>query len=163
MLSASYLIPTFIRFIVTHFKLDRINGPLSAFFRFNAPWYYLLTGADFIKGSEPDLISISAIVNIAGQPYLYNGVLDDFYVNADGELDRLILEMVTRRPLSSDKSTAPAETENTTRFYPIDGDYFVLRYSEAITINIQYIKLVDDKAKQENTYPRPPVPALLSP
>lgn len=27
------------------------------------------------------------------------------------------------------------------RFYPVDGDYFVLRYTEAVTLNIQYLKL----------------------
>ena len=26
------------------------------------------------------------------------------------------------------------------RFYPIDGDYFVIRYSEVITLNVHYVK-----------------------
>ena len=29
------------------------------------------------------------------------------------------------------------------RFYPIDGDYFVLRYAEAITLNVQYLRFTE--------------------
>ena len=43
---------------------------------------------------------------MAAEPYLFQGFLDDFYFNPD-------------------------------------GDYFVLRYSEAITLNVVYIKLSD--------------------
>ena len=33
------------------------------------------------------------------------------------------------------------------RFYPVDGDYFVLRYSEAITLNVVYLKFSDQSSK----------------
>jgi hypothetical protein len=50
-----------------------------------------------------------------------------------------------RRPIGSDKGTTPSDTSaNFTRFYQVDGDYFVLRYTEAITFNVQYIKLASD-------------------
>jgi hypothetical protein len=52
----------------------------------------------------------------------------------------LILQQVQRRPLSKDKSIQQHGTGQE-RFYPIDGDNFVLRYSEAITLNVQYVKL----------------------
>lgn len=45
-----------------------------------------------------------------------------------------------RRPLEADK---PVSSAVESRFYPVDGDYFVLRYTETITLNIQYIKLGD--------------------
>ena len=73
---------------------------------------------------------------------LYSGFLDDFYLDEDGVLDRMVLQGVTRRPFDADKvanfgfDSAPIE-----RFYAVDGDYFVLRYSEAITLNVEYIKL----------------------
>lgn len=66
-------------------------------------------------------------------------MLNDFYFDKEGQLDRLILQNVKRRPMSADKT---AGGEPADRFYPIDGDSFVLRYSEAITLNIQYVKLV---------------------
>jgi phage gp45-like len=54
----------------------------------------------------------------------------------------LILQQVLRRPLSKDKSVDQNGTRpGNERFYPVDGDNFVLRYSEAITLNVQYVKL----------------------
>lgn len=147
--------PALVRKLVAERRWDRWEHPLSSIFRFSdAPWYYVLTGADFSKADKPDLIAVSAIVNVAGEPMLYYGLLDDFYVDQDGKLDRLVMQQVVRRPLTADKAAGPASERNIKdeplliaqpnqldRFYPIDGDYFVLRYSEAITLNIEYIKL----------------------
>ncbi|THC39983.1 hypothetical protein [Massilia sp. Mn16-1_5] len=143
LLIASYLVPMVVRSKISAFRLDREGAPLSTVFRFHdAPWYYLLTGADFTEDEQPDLIFISAIVEVAKEAVLYVGILDDFYFDSEGQLDRLILQGVLRRPLSRDKSTEPgADEEGKERFYPIDGDNFVLRYSEAITLNVQYVKL----------------------
>lgn len=148
---ASVLAPSFLRNLITRFRLDRSGQWLTPFVRFNdAPWYYLLTGADFSEEDLPDLIKISAIVDVAGQPYLYQGFLDDFFFNPDGELDRLVLQDVTRRPLTNDKPSAVAGVQTTAadnRFYPVDGDYFVLRYNEAITLNVVYLKFSDQSSK----------------
>jgi hypothetical protein len=145
LIPCAYVLPMLFRRLITHYRLDRFNAPLSPIFRFHkAPWYYLLTGADFEKESRPDFIAISAIVNIAGVAVLYTGILDEFFVNVDGELDRLILQQVMRRPIAADKEHALTPEENLERFYAVDGDYFVLRYSEAITLNIEYIKLAPE-------------------
>lgn len=93
LLAASLLVPIGLRWVITKHRLDRFGHPLASVVRFNdAPWYYLLTGADFAPDKLPDLIKVSAIVDVAGEPYLYQGFLDDFYFNPDGELDRLVLE-----------------------------------------------------------------------
>jgi hypothetical protein len=68
---------------------------------------------------------------------LYTGVLDSFYFDAEGQLDRLVLQGVSRRPLANDKTIV----DDADRFYPVDGDSFVLRYSEMITLNVQYVHL----------------------
>lgn len=161
LLLASFVVPRWLRSLIIRFRLDRYGHPLSKYVRFDAPWYYLLTGADFERDRLPDYINVSAIVNIAGTPYLFQGVLADFFCASDGQLDRLILENVSRRSLVKDKTTLPMTSQadqeaeiagppgaSTTdaasldqRFYPVDGDYFVLRTSEAITLNIQYVKL----------------------
>jgi hypothetical protein len=143
LLVASYLIPMSIRSAISTFRLDREGTPLSTVFRFHdAPWYYLLTGADFAEDEQPDLVFISAIVEVAKEAVLYVGILDDFYFDSEGQLDRLILQQVSRRPLSKDKSAEPnGASTGKDRFYPVDGDNFVLRYSEAITLNVQYVKL----------------------
>lgn len=143
LLLAAYLVPMSIRSAISRFRLDREGASFSGVFRFHdAPWYYLLTGADFTKDEQPDLIFISAIVEVAKEAMLYVGILDDFYFDSEGQLDRLILQQVLRRPMSKDKPAGQAEIEQEKeRFYPIDGDNFVLRYSEAITLNVQYVKL----------------------
>lgn len=90
---------------------------------------------------------ISAIVEVAKEGVLYVGVLDDFFFDADGKLDRLILQGVARRPLSADKSKNETDAEVANRFYEIDGDSFVLRYEDVKTLNVQYVKLTADDAK----------------
>ncbi|WP_029889494.1 hypothetical protein [Polycyclovorans algicola] len=139
----SWLAPLALRELVTWGRLDRATSKLSSLLRFSAaPWYYLLSGADFKRAEQPDLISISAIVDLSGAPWLYTGVLDEYFLDQEGELDRLVLREVMRRPLSRDK--CPEDVENVARFYRVDGDCFVLRYREAITLNVRYIKLTDE-------------------
>lgn len=147
LLVAAFVFPIVSRAIITKYRLDRSGARFSYIFRFhNAPWYYLLTGADFADDDAPDMVLISAIVEVAKDAVLYVGVLDEFYVDSEGQLDRLVLQNVARRPLSRDKPLAETNGEagrNTeaSRFYEVDGDSFVLRYSEAITLNIQYVRL----------------------
>lgn len=86
---------------------------------------------------------MSSIVNVSGKAYLYTGILDGYFIDHEGNLDRLIMQEVMRRPMADDKTPDTLGRE-LDRFYPIDGDYFVLRYSEAITLNIEYIKLTQE-------------------
>jgi hypothetical protein len=173
LLGFSLVAPRAVRWVVKALRWDRLHHPLSGVFRLrDAPWYYVLTGADFAKEDKPDLIAISAVVDVAGEPTLYYGLLDEFFVDQDGVLDRLVMQQVMRRPLTSDKpgstpladdaSVSPPTNGSSSldRFYPIDGDCFVLRYSEAITLNIEYIKLkregeqcADDELDVRETQP----------
>lgn len=155
----AFLAPTAIRWAISAARLDRAQSPLSALVRFSgAPWYYMLRGADFAREDQPDLIAVSAVVNVADQPYLYTGLLDEYFTNQTGDLDRMVLQQVMRRPLSADKNAASGGT-GLDRFYPVDGDYFVLRYSEAITLNIEYIKLREAPAPEAATTPAAASPA----
>lgn len=144
LLAAAYLLPSGIRRVISARRLDRLGSRWSALFRFSgAPWYYLLSGADFDAGHTPDFIAVSAVVNVAGAPYIYTGLLDEYFIDENGKLDRIVLQQVMRRPLAADRmpETGGRELE---RFYPVEGDYFVLRYSEAITLNIEYIQLKEE-------------------
>jgi hypothetical protein len=137
----AHLSPWVVRRVVERYRLDRQQSHWSPLLRFSAaPWYYLFSGADFEESDVPDLISVSAVVDVAGEPYLYVGLLEDYFMTHDGELDRVVLQHVMRRPLSRDKGPDHVHGD-LSRFYPIDGDYFVLRYVECITLNIEYIKL----------------------
>lgn len=141
--AAAYFIPPIIRILITRCRLDRDEAALSPLFRFHqAPWYYLLTGADFKKDEVPDFISVSAIVNIADEAILYTGILNEFFVDKNGTLDRLVLQQVVRRPAELNNIADRRAVQDASQYYEVDGDYFVLRYSEAITLNIEYIKLL---------------------
>jgi hypothetical protein len=127
--AGAYLLPTVIRRIITQFRLDRNEALFGRWLRFHqAPWYYLLSGSDFSKGDEPDFIAISAIVDVAGKAVLFTGILDEYFVDSEGVLDRLILQDVMRRPIDDDKPHVPTGIDPL-RFYAVDGDYFVLRYA----------------------------------
>lgn len=140
--AASYLIPTVLQVVVRRCRLDRHNSTFSWLFRFHqAPWYYLLTGADFDEKSRPDFIIVSAVVPIGNRSWIYSGMLDEFFVDKNGVLDRLILQQVTRRPLNKSSIN---DQESSSEYFEIAGDYFVLRYKETITLNIEYIKLIDE-------------------
>lgn len=151
----AYTAPFLARWAIIHWRMDRSNARWSALFRFKqAPWYYLLTGADFAQDDQPDLISVAAIVNTAGVATLYTGILEDFFIDQDGTLDRLVLSNVSRRQMSSDRAMLDDGTlYGEERFYPVEGDYFVLRYSEAITLNIQYVKLEEEGPPSELPLP----------
>lgn len=128
------------RAAITRLHLDRADSALAPLFRFSqAPWYYLLTASDLPEGEQPDLILASAIVEVGKDAYLYHGVVEYYYVTEEGQLDRLVLSGASRRPIGADKESPNQPREE--RFYPIDGDFFVLRFSETVTLNIQYVRL----------------------
>ncbi|KRG41651.1 hypothetical protein ARC20_01175 [Stenotrophomonas panacihumi] len=135
LLAAAWLTPL-VRRLIIHWHLDQSDSPVAWLFRFRrAPWYYLLSGADFTGDEVPDLISIAAVVEVAGEPVLYVGSLVDYYCDAEGKLDRLVLEAVQRRALAKDRRTARV------RVHDIAGDYFVLRYEQIMSLNVRYVRL----------------------
>ncbi|HYG05358.1 MAG TPA: hypothetical protein VD865_02980 [Stenotrophomonas sp.] len=139
LLAAALATPGFRR-LITRMRLDRAESPLAWLLRFRrAPWYYLLSGADFDADDVPDLISIAAVVDVSGEAVLYVGTLADYYFDAEGRLDRLVLEAVERRPLATDRATVGESQPE--RFYRIDGDYFVIRHEQIISLNVRYVRI----------------------
>lgn len=131
----AFSIGKFIRYIIRKLKLDKRFDIL----RLDSPWYYLFTGYDWEEG-KPDGVMISACVDFGGQAYLYQGYLDRFFLDEDGNIDRLILTGAERRKIENDKNNS-TDQEINPRFYLIDGHYFVLKYSEIKNLNVQFIKV----------------------
>lgn len=129
----TYVAGISLRWIIRYFRLDE----QFSFLRIDSPWYYLFTGSDW-KDGKPDGVSIAAIVEIGGKGYLYVGWLENFYLDSQGNIDRLVLTSVMRREINHDKKSPDTNNE---RFYSIDGDYFVLKYTEVKSLNVQFIKL----------------------
>lgn len=123
----------FLRWAVKKYRFDRY--PL---FRIDSPWYYLFKGE-----GQADGVKIAATMEIAGESFLYVGILSGFFIDKEGNLDRLMLISAARRPLKKDKD-ASSETE---RFYPLDGHYFILKYAEMKNLNIEYFTAITNQDK----------------
>ena len=131
-------------FLVRKYKLDRKTHIL----RFRNEWYYLLTGEvlEFkeVQGtaSSGDAsnvhVYLSAVVDLSAASYLYRGVVTGFWFDRSGNLDKIQLILAHRRLLSDDKN---ASSDDSDRYYDIEGNYFILRYAETKTINLYYFTL----------------------
>jgi len=165
---AAWAMGAFPRHLILSLRLDREGRPGAAWLRADTPWYYLLSGYD--TETMPDVVHISAVVEIGKEAYLYVGLLNDYFLDSSGTLDRLVLSEVSRRPMGIDRTGAlqeesGAESANhrtggdsrgaddaavsamldeEDRFYPIEGDYFVLKGSEIRTLNIRYLQFEID-------------------
>jgi hypothetical protein len=85
------------------------------------------------------------VVHHSDADYVYKGVVTDFFYDREGHLDRVYLIVAARRKLADDrKGEAIGSAESEARYYPIEGDYLVLRYSEMSTINIDYFFVVPE-------------------
>lgn len=130
-----------LRYIVVKFKFDR-NAIIGPFVKFDTPWYYLFSG--YHEAFDVDGVVVSAIVEIDKTGYIYTGLLKEYFFAPDGTLERIVIEMAMRRPLSCNKTSDENNIEERfERFYKIDGDYFVLRYCEIKTLNIEFLRVQD--------------------
>jgi hypothetical protein len=121
--------------------------------RFKNDWHYLLSGEilEFdelpYEAGEPDGVYLSAVVKHGAGDFLYRGIVADWTLDRDGELDRVLLRLVHRRQLSNDREAGqerdPGDVNyvGDARYYDIEGQYFILRYSEMVTVNIEYLLL----------------------
>lgn len=136
-----------LRQLISQRKWDIREGWRGELLRFDTPWYYLFNGNrdDAVAG-----VVIAAIVDLKDGSFLFTGILSRYFLDERGELDRLILVNTQRRSVAEDRATnkdgatadgnaSHPDTLAAERFYGIQGDYFVLRYQEIITLNIRYL------------------------
>lgn len=136
-------------------------------------WHYVLTPAHnrepYPPGSpnarlvEPDAIYLTTLVDIKdkGGVYLFKGLVQDYQYASNGDLDYVILEQTQRRPLHpaapdgtgvGTTETAPAEhaAADPKGYYSIDGNRFVIRRSEMITLNFAPMYVVGNLLSRED-------------
>lgn len=116
----------------------------SSRFAFDTPWYYELKGK-LSEEVNAQIIKLSCLVDSSGNNYLYYGYLEDFYLDKNGQLDRIVLSDVYRRNLHNDEITDIAGSETSDdagRFYQIKGDRLVIKYDKVINLNIEYLYLI---------------------
>lgn len=157
---------------VRYFQLDKKTRIL----RFKNEWFYLLSGEydelvnenhlqilwqeikSFFARQKPIVaeagnvqVWLTTIVNHGGKDYLYRGIVYDFYFDKTGALDKVILIFAHRRLLENDRQPNAVKNEAVDqRYYEIVGDYFVLKYLEMSTINLDYF-VVEDDSDADNT------------
>lgn len=139
--SSAFFLGKLCRWCIKKFKLDKNFRGL----RLDNPWYYLFAGYDYGEQAEmPDGVRIAATADIAGKCYLFIGYLDHYFFDREGNIDRLILTDAMRRELENDKCVSEEKTIEE-RCYPIDGHYFVLKYSEIKNLNVQFLWMENEK------------------
>ena len=144
----AYFAGYFVRFLIKKLKADKY----IKLFRLDSPWYYLFNGYDWDDGTA-DLIIVTAAVEFAGKGYLYNGYLEDYYLKEDGSLDRLVLTNTFRREIKDDHNHDNSKKDEESfekRFYPIDGNNFVLKYEQIKNLNVEFLALDDTTVNNQN-------------
>lgn len=131
--------------------------------RFDNEWHYLFSGearvfdVDQAERTVPSIkaylkrefefVFVSVVVTVGGQSVLYWGALSDYFFDASGQLDRIVLKDAQRRPLRAEadnaSSGAPTPIQDD-RFYPIRGSFLVIRYENVQTLNIEFIVLAEE-------------------
>ena len=133
----AYILGKIFQKLIFHF-----NPYKSSRYAFDTPWYYELTGK-LSETQDAELIKLSCLVESKNVSFLYYGVLEDFYLDSSGQLDRVVLSDAMRRPIESDKSSSTASP--TTRFYEIKGDRLILKYEDINNINIEYLYIIEEE------------------
>jgi hypothetical protein len=143
----------------------------GSFFIFANPWKRILTGRGFVIPhlKEKGIVNptrkqvsqildriviklVSGIVEIEGVAHLYNGILEGYELNNEGELDRLILYGAYRFPLPKQWSEGletifrdpPNPAQNEIGYFPITGDKFILQYRNVKTLNLRFYLIAEE-------------------
>lgn len=130
--------------------------------RFRNEWFYLLTGEILQYDEEEedrravDGTYLSGIVHQGDKCYLYRGIVQDFYFDYQGNLDRVVLVAAQRREIGADRTTQERteRPDEDPRYYNIEGKYFIIRYSEIKTMNINYFRLEPLNAPSASSGPQ---------
>lgn len=149
-LTLSYLISTYViaavfglvgHGLVRWQRLDRRYRVL----RFDNPWHYLFTGEvrDFdmpagAKTSEvPAFVWVNCVAVLGSVPYLYSGVLSEYFFDRSGDLEQIVLRGAARRRIGEEKIVE--EKGESARFYPVDADYVSLKYSSIQNLSVEFV------------------------
>lgn len=103
----------------------------------------------------PDCTYVAVLVESIKSTYIFFGILSSWKLNANGDIDKIVLSGARRRIMGSDVEDKTIEVENdeatpnesledrlnNEKFYPIMGNYLIIRGEEMRTLNIQYIWL----------------------
>ncbi|EJL6524634.1 hypothetical protein RDG66_12145 [Vibrio cholerae] len=125
------------------------NPYKSSMFAFDTPWYYELKGS-LSPDNDAQIIKISALQDTNEGTFLYYGYLDDFYLDKNGQLDRLVLFDVYRRDVKKDDDGCDGDEHE--RYYRIKGDRLILKYDNIHNLNIEYLYIYEGDPEPFETH-----------
>ena len=143
--SASFIL-AFLFGKVFQWLMLQLNPYKSSRFAFDTPWYYELKGK-LSETENAQFIKVSCLVDSSGGSFLYYGLLVDFYLDKDGQLNRIVLANASRRCINKDEVTDGEQTTTGAgaqqpgaqdRFYRIKGKRLILKYDDIKNINTEY-------------------------
>ncbi len=94
------------------------------------------------KEAEIELHIASVAVEQGGDVYIYRGILDQYFFDKKGGLQKIVIMYPQRRRLKHSKKVTlidgvPQVDEG---FYQIDGHYFVIEYAQILNFNLYYYR-----------------------
>ena len=110
-----------------------------------ADWYDLLR-------HKADMLWLTTDMEMGGVAHLFAGMLKDFKVSADGELERVVLIGAVRRTLerpTAEQIQSGDENYQAGGWIPIPGEHVVLKMSGSNTVNVDYW-YVEDEAPDDD-------------
>ena len=122
------------------FYFNPYKGSLLSF---ETPWYYELKGK-ISRDTDQEYIKFSCVQEIDGNAYIYFGVLEEFYLTRDGQLDRIVLSDASLRRFEPKKQ----ESKNIHQF---EGSRLILKYSEIKNLNIEFYQITREEPEPNTT------------
>ncbi len=108
-----------------------------------ADWGKLLAGDADARGGDVGFVVLTAEVDHADATWLYSGYLDDYFIDREGRLQRVVFRGFAARRLLRDQDDEPEPLDDPTfvpraRWTEIPGEVFVLQMADARTVNIDF-------------------------
>ncbi|MEM8485014.1 MAG: hypothetical protein AAF564_05670 [Bacteroidota bacterium] len=97
------------------------------------------------KEAEIDLHIASVAVEQGGEVYIYRGILDQYFFDKKGGLQKIVIMYPQRRRIKHDKKVTIVDgtPQVDSGFYQIDGHYFVIEYAQILNFNLYYYRYSD--------------------
>lgn len=142
------------QYLVRRLRIDRS----VKLFRFQNYWHYLFHGGvrEFAyaravlpaHGKDIAYTYVIAMAATSEGDMLYDGMLVDYELRPDNQLEAIVLADARRRPLKSDWTEAAESAPSTPdgRYYRILGDLLVIPAAQIKNYNLRYITLIDINA-----------------
>jgi hypothetical protein len=80
-----------------------------------------------------EFVGLTLDVDLSGTTFLYTGILRDYALDRNGDLERVVLETTMRKPMPLSGAGPDAWTS-------ISGEFVVIRVSRASTVKVDYFR-----------------------